>query len=322
MALDVDNWKQHSLANRMQTLLLLVVMGSLMLLLGYLLWEFEGVIALALMCLLLLLLNPRFTPNLIMSLYGAYPLPPHQAPLIHRAIEELSRRAGLSKAPSLHYIPSRTLNAFSVGQTSDASIGISDGLLRALNIEELVAVLAHEISHIGNNDMGVMGLADMFSRLTSLLSLFGQLLLLLNLPLILLTDATINWFAIILLILSPNICALAQLGLSRTREYNADLNAARLTGAPETLARALIKIEHVQGGWMERVFFPGRRIPEPSLLRTHPPTQERVRRLMELKIPETVTPLPLMLGSSPLQDILQRRTVKRRPRWHINGLWH
>lgn len=322
MSLDIDHWKQHSLANRLQTLLLLAVMGGFMLLLGFLLWGMEGIAILAITGALLLLVNPRFTPQLIMRLYGAFPLSPQQAPLTHAAVRELSRRAHLTVLPKLYYIPSSMLNAFSVGRPDNASIAVSDALLRALNTEELVGVLAHEISHIRNNDMGVMGLADMFSRLTSLMSLFGQILLLLNLPLFFLTDTGINWFAILLLIISPHLCALAQLGLSRTREYDADLNAARLTGDPEGLARALIKIEQAQGGWLERLFFPGRKVPEPSMLRTHPPTKERVRRLMELKIPDDIFPLHLILARDRLAQLRHLKQIQRRPRWHIDGLWH
>jgi len=81
--------------------------------------------------------------------------------------------------------------------------------------------------------MWVMGLADLFSRLTSTLSLFGQFLLLLNLPLLMFSNVGISWFAILILIFAPSISALAQLGLSRTREYHADLNAVRLTGDPD-----------------------------------------------------------------------------------------
>jgi len=297
-------------------------MGSFMLLLGFILWGIDGIFILAATGIMLLLLNPGVTPQLIMQLYGAYPLTAQQSPLLDSAIRELSRRANLAKVPTLYYIPSNIINAFSVGRPNNANIGMSDALLRTLNSEEIIGVMAHEVSHIRNNDMSVMGLADMFSRLTSILSLCGQILLLINLPLIVLTDVDINWFAIGLLILSPNICALAQLGLSRTREYNADLNAARLTGDPEGLARALVKIEHAQGGWLENLFFPGRRLPQPSLLRTHPPTNERVRRLMELKIPDTVFPMQLILDDDSLNRLLQARHVRRQPRWHFNGLWH
>ncbi len=153
------------------------------------------------------------------------------------------------------------LNAFAVGTRKHAAIAVTDGLVRQLDMRELVGVVAHEISHVRNNDLWVMGLADMFSRTTSILSLIGQFLLFLNLPLILLSQVTVNWFAIFLLIFAPNLSALAQLALARTREFDADLNAARLTGDPDGLASALVKIERAQGGWLERIFMPNRRVP-------------------------------------------------------------
>jgi len=322
MAIDVNHWHHHALSNRLQTLLLLTVMGSFMLLLGYFLWGLHGVIMLTAMGLLLLLINPQIAPHFIMQMYNAVPLPQQQAPRIYAAIKELFLRAGLNTVPAIYYIPSSMINAFAVGRADNASIAVTDGLLRILNSDEIIGVLAHEISHIRNNDLGVMGLADMFTRVTSLLSLFGQFLLILNLPLLMLTTVSINWIVILILIFAPNISALAQLGLSRTREYNADLNAVMLTGNPTGLAHALMKIERVQGVWLERIFLPGRRIPEPSLLRTHPPTAERVKRLMALKIPESYAPIKLLLGNRGLDAFQQSRAIQRKPRWHLNGLWH
>ncbi len=78
------------------------------------------------------------------------------------------------------------MNAFSVGDCSEATIALTDGLLRKLQTSELLAVMAHEISHIRNNDMRVMALADMVSRLNSFFSSVGLLLLLFSLPLLLL----------------------------------------------------------------------------------------------------------------------------------------
>jgi heat shock protein HtpX len=224
--------------------------------------------------------------------------------------------------PTLYYVPSRIISAFTVGHTQQSAVAVTDGLLRALDAREQIGVLAHEVSHVRSNDMWVMGLADLFSRLTSLLSLFGQLLLLINLPLVLMSQVSLNWFAILILIFAPTISTLAQLGLSRAREYDADLNAARLAGDPEGLARALAKIDRLQGSWLERVLLPGRRLPEPSLLRTHPPTQERVRRLMELK--QSVEGLPVQTAHARpgAVDEFGHHAVRRKPRWHIGGLWH
>ncbi|MEW8015003.1 MAG: zinc metalloprotease HtpX [Candidatus Sedimenticola endophacoides] len=321
--IDTDTWLQHAWRNRMQSLLLLGVMAGFLALLGWLLWGRDGLFVLVSVGVVAVLANPAFSPWLVIRMYGARPLDHAETPVLWRAMSELTARAGLSSRPELFYVPSRMLNAFAVGTREQSAIAVTDGLLRQLNLDELIGVLAHEVSHIRNNDLWVMGLADLFSRATSFLSLFGQLLLLLNLPLILFSQVTISWWAILLLIFAPNLSALAQLALSRTREYDADLNAARLTGNPDGLARALAKIERVQGSWLERLFLPGRRVPEPSLLRTHPETEERIARLMTLK-PELKGAAQPWLRSDEASDIdaLLRARVRRVPHWHMNGLWY
>lgn len=316
-------WRQHAWRNRLHSLLLLAVMAGFLALLGWLLWGKSGLLILVSTGVAAVFFNPALSPWLVMRLYGARPLDRYSAPTLGDAVAHLAERAGLEFVPALYYIPSPMPNAFAVGSPKRSAIAVTDGLLRRLSMRELVGVLAHETCHIRNNDLWVMGLADLFSRGTSLLSLMGQFLLLLNLPLILFTDVTVSWSAILLLIFAPTLSALAQLALSRTREFDADLNAARLTGDPEGLALALEKLERIQGGWLERIFLPGRRIPDPSLLRTHPDTAERIKRLMALKPrfggddfrrwPSEVDPeVALLLG----------RQVRPSPRWHITGLWH
>lgn len=321
---DVDSavWWQHAWRNRMQSLVLLATMGAFLALLGWLLWGADGILVLLLVGVLGVLFNPAVSPRLVMRLYGARLIAPHKVPALRSIMERLTMRAKLPHVPDLYYVPSRMLNAFAVGTREHAAIAVTDGLLRQLELREVAGVLAHELSHIRNNDLWVMGLADMFSRGTSMLSLVGQLLLLLNLPLILFSDVVINWFAILLLIFAPTLSALAQLALSRTREYSADLNAARLTGDPDGLARALAKIERMQGGWLERVFMPGRRIPEPSLLRTHPQTKERIARLMALKPQLPTVDQELLAGPALRLTSTFGRPVVRPPGWHISGLWH
>ena len=77
-----------------------------------------------------------------------------------------------------------------------------------------------------------------------------------------------------------DLSALLQLALSRSREYSADIEAVNLTGDPHGLASALEKIEYYQGGWIERILLPGHKLPDPSLLRTHPQTEERIKRIV------------------------------------------
>jgi heat shock protein HtpX len=319
--IDVATWQQHRWLNRIQSVTLLISMGGFLALLGWLLIGLPGVLMLVSVGVTGVLLNPLTSPRWVMRLYGASRLDERHAPGLWRVLSVLAQRAGLPSAPALYYVPSRILNAFAVGAPHQSAIALTDGLIRQLNDRELVGVLAHEISHIFNNDLWVMGLADVFSRATSLLSLLGQFLLLLNLPLVLTGAAVINWWAILLLIFAPNLSALAQLALSRAREYDADLNAVRLTGDPQGLASALAKIEQLQGGWMERILLPGRGVPEPSLLRTHPRTRDRINRLAALE-PE---PPAFPTSEHGLEDLpvdFRNRPITRSPRWHVTGLWH
>jgi len=125
--------------------------------------------------------------------------------------------------------------------------------------------------------------------------------------------------AIALLMAAPTIGGLLQLALSRAREYDADLDAAGLTGDPEGLASALLSLERKQSGMWEGLFLPGARIPDPSLLRSHPRTEARLNRLLSLRQgPDRYIVFPeerpqIGGGYSP---------IVRRPRFWISGLWY
>jgi heat shock protein HtpX len=189
----------------------------------------------------------------------------------------------LSTLPTLYYYPARIMNAFAVGTSEKAAIAVSDALLRGLNWREVVAVLAHELSHIGFNDTRIMGFAQISNRITNILSLFGQLVLILSLPAVLMGGPSVNLVAVLLLIGAPMISLFMQMALSRTREYHADLGAARLTGDPEALASALLKMEQHNRHFVGRLPWPGyQRMPDADMLRSHPPTRERIRRLREI----------------------------------------
>lgn len=318
--IDPAVWRHHAWRNRLQSLALLAAMGGFLALLGWLLWGDEGVVMLLAVGVAGVLIHPTLSPRLVMRLYGAAPVSPRRVPSLWAVLSRLAERAGLPAVPQLYYVPSLVVNAFAVGRRRRAVVAVTDGLLRQLDLRELAGVLAHEISHVRNDDLWIMGLADTFSRTTSLLSLVGQFLLLLNLPLLLFSAATVNWYAIALLILAPNVSGLAQLALSRTREYDADLDAARLTGDPDGLANALLKIEGAQGGWWERVLMPGRRVPVPSLLRTHPETRERIDRLMALK-PRLEKSGDLPLGG-PFDPPSGLGRPAGPPRRRFHGLWY
>ena len=264
---------------------LLIVVGMLGLLaaLGWLVAGVGGLVGVFVSGGILMLVGLRVSPALVLRLYRARPFSPAEAPTLFRVVTALAARAKLSRPPALYYLPSRVMNAFAVGRRDDSVICLSDGLMRSLNQEELVGVLAHEISHIRNNDLWMMGLADTVSRLTHMLSWLGRLLLLLNLPMLILGGDTFPWLLVLLLTGAPILSFLLQLALSRTREYDADLDAATLTGNLRGLANALAKMERLRGSWFERLLLSGRRLPEPLALRTHPDTADRIRRLLGLE---------------------------------------
>lgn len=309
--------EEHKFINRLQTALMLAGIAFVLGLAG---WSFGGLpmmLNLLFAGVLLLLISPRLSPRLILRMYRAEPL--EGVPELTRIVAELARRAGLPRPPALYHVPSRLLNAFAVGSPDDAAIAVTDAMLHKLTLRELSGVLAHEISHIRHNDLRVMSMADALSRLTQSFSLVGQLMLFMNLPLILGGYGRISWLGIFLLIFAPQITALLQLALSRTREYDADLGAVELTGDPEGLASALAKLEREQRGFMEQIFLPNRRNPEPSLLRTHPPTEERIRRLLALR-PRRAD--RLVLVDHPLRLGSRLQPPARLPHRHLWGNWY
>ncbi len=270
----------HSLRNRIQTSLLLLFLAAYPAFMGWLLWGGDMIVWLALFSVVFAVFSPVNSPQWVMRLVRAKPLSVSQAPRLHAIVSELSRRAGLESVPALYYLPSRQLNAFAVGRSSNSAIAVSAGLTRLLERDEVEAVVAHEISHLANDDIRVMSLAALSGRMTALFSFVGQFILLFSLPLMLVSTIHINWLALVLLIFAPQLSTLAQLGLSRVREYQADLCAANLLGSPQALITALGKIETYSRPLWQRIF-PGAQLP--GFLRTHPPTAERIRRLREIE---------------------------------------
>src|SRR6476661_108303 len=117
----------------------------------------------------------RISPKMVLGLYRARPLTPEELPQVQRIIRELAKRADLPSVPHLYHVPSRMPNAFAVGSRDDSALAITEGLLRSMNLRQIAGILAHEISHIRSGDLRVMALADVLSRLTSVMSMMGLL---------------------------------------------------------------------------------------------------------------------------------------------------
>jgi heat shock protein HtpX len=292
--------------------------GAIMALCAWLLFGGSGVIWAFVLIAVLILASPRITPELIIRMYGARRVDPRQGGEFLRVISELAKRAELPAMPQVYVIPSTIINAFATGRRSEPIVAVTQGMLTALSPREITGVLGHEMAHVRNGDLWIMGLADTMSRFTYFMSMTGVLLFLISLPAALLGLAPFPLFSIIVLYFAPTLSGLMQLGLSRSREYEADLEGARLSGDPEGLASALRKIEARQGSVMETIFMPGRRVPVPSILRTHPPTEERVRRLLALR--DVRRPAIQPRGTEPAPSFFA--SLRPRPSFHLNGLWY
>lgn len=316
--LDPERHRRGRLRNVVHSLLLLGGMMAILAACAWIVWGGTGAVWALVGGAVGLMLAPSVSPAWLLRLYQAREISAYDQPELIHLLETLSRRAGLAR-PRLYYIPSRMLNAFAVGRPEHACIALTHGLLAELTWRELAGVVAHELSHIRNRDLWLMMLADAISRLTALMSNIGMILLILSLPLAMSGAVAVPWALALVLVLAPTATSLLQLALSRARELDADLGAAHLTGDPAGLASALAKLERRQGRFWEEIVLPGRRMPNPSLLRTHPPSEERIRRLLELYVP--AGPLPeIEHGPRGLPRRAPLQLGSPRLRW--SGLWY
>ena len=291
------------------TLLLLSLMGASAAV-GYVIAGLLGVLVGAAFVAIYLLVRRSLSPDLILRLQGAVPLTPWSAPALYRMTERLARRADVA-VPALYLIRSDEPNALSVGGAGQGAVAVTSGLLRLLNRPETEAVLAHEIAHLRHDDVRRMELAS--GAALAVVTLIRVSLWLTVIWLILFGSSLARSLGHIALLASlalvvPILVGWLQAALSQTREFAADETAAKLTGQPRALASALIKLKRRQH-WLLGIFMGRRTAPNP--LATHPPTEERVRRLLSLPGASTRTAstqvVPAFFGRPP-----------RRPRLFTN----
>lgn len=272
----------QSLNNQLYSFFLLGSMVVLLILIGYIFAGITGVYFVVTTALVLSVFGPGVSPRFILRLYRGRYLAPQESPELYKMVRRLSEKAGLVSMPDLYYIPSRILNAFAVGTDGNGAIGVTDGLLRKINSREMAGVLAHEISHIANKDVSRALFSGMIGKIIGGLSIVGQIIILINLPYLMMGQMKVPWISVALLAFAPSLNGFLQLAFARAREYDADLSAVRLTGDPKGLAMALRKIEHSKTGVLQRVFMTGYRVSNKSILSTHPDTDARIKRLLEL----------------------------------------
>jgi heat shock protein HtpX len=236
-----------------------------------------------------------FSDKIVLAMYRAQPLDETQAPGLFNIVRELAAEAQIPM-PRVYMIPEETPNAFATGRNpQNAVVAVTEGLWRLLSPEEIRGVLAHEMAHVKNRDILVSSIAA---------TLAGVVMFLANMA---------RWGAIfggagqsddeeggsgflsliVMSILAPIAAMLIQMAISRSREYLADETGARLSHHPESLARALEKLEMAsQRIPMENaqpatahmfIVNPLSGKSFASLFSTHPPIEERIRRLRSMQ---------------------------------------
>lgn len=240
-----------------------------------------------------------YSDQAALASFRAQPIAREQAPELYDMIARLSDRAGIPM-PKLFVAPTKSPNAFATGRDPNhATVAVTEGILELLSPEELEGVLAHELTHVKNRDTLTQAVAG---TIAGALTYLGQILSfgLLYGPVTQDNRRGSNPLGLLfLIILAPISASLIQLAISRTREYAADQGSAQLTGNPLALATALQKLETVSREipMNDNPTMAPLLIMNPlsgkglqALFMTHPPTQERIRRLMELAGQQQGTP--------------------------------
>lgn len=228
------NLLRARLQSAAQSLGYLIILSSLLMLSGYLMLGGAGVLLMLALTAVTLVASNRLPTNVIMRVRGGRRLYAGEANGLTALVARLARALGLASPPSLYLVPAPELQAFAVKSGGQSAIGITPRLLATLTPDELEGVLAHELSHLANGDTRVMATAAAMRGLTKSLASLAWLLLLFS---VLVPGAlSVSLGAVLLLLAAPVFSMLAELGLSRTREFHADLAAAELTGRPEALA--------------------------------------------------------------------------------------
>ena len=284
------------MSSRIRTTLLLALLTVLIVWMGGRFGGQNGMMIAFLFAVIMNFGSYWFSDKIVLAMYRAQPLNESQAPGLFLMVRELAAQAQIPM-PRIYMLPEETPNAFATGRNPEnAVVAVTEGLLRLLTPDEMRGVLAHELSHIKNRDILVSSIAA---------TLAGVVMLLANMA---------RWGAIfggfggrndeegggggilaflVTAILAPIAAMLIQMAVSRSREYLADETGAGISHRPESLARALEKLElasqripmtDAQPATAHMFIvnpLTGRSLA--SLFSTHPPIEERIRRLRAMQ---------------------------------------
>jgi len=226
-----------------------------------------------------------YSDKMVLKMYRAQEVSEAEAPELHAMVRRLTQRARLPM-PKVYIIPGPTPNAFATGRNPEhAAVAVTEGILRMLSSDELEGVLGHELAHVLHRDILISTVAATIAGAINMLYYLGLFFGGGD------DDDGNPFVGLIMIIVAPIAAMFIQMAISRSREYGADRGGAQISGKPLALASALESLERgVETAPMKAspttahmfIVNPLRGGGIASLFSTHPPTEERVRRLREM----------------------------------------
>lgn len=240
-----------------------------------------------------------YSDKIALAAHQAQPVSREQAPELYTMVEKLATKAEIP-VPGVYLLPTQSANAFATGRDPEhAAVAVTQGIMTMLPADELEGVIAHELSHIMNRDTLTQAVAATIAGAISFLAQMLQYSLWFGGMGSSNDDEGPNPLALMAtLFLAPLAATVIQLGISRTREFAADAGAAKLTGNPRALASALKRLDAsarqmpMTGNPAYEPLMIMHAVPKQmfsGLFSTHPSTDLRVERLLELEKEELVT---------------------------------
>ena len=275
--------------NTAKTAFLMVMLTGLFIVIGYGIAGEQGMILAFGIAVLMNFFSYWFSDKIVLKMYRAQPVDEATSPTLYRIVRRLAQRADMP-IPKVYIIPQAQPNAFATGRNPQhAAVAATQGLLQVMNEEELEGVIAHELSHVGNRDILIGTIAATLAGAIMILARIGMFA---GMFFGGGRDRRDGGLGIIFLAIFGTVAALlVQMAISRSREYQADASAAKLSGNPRALARALNTLQQsaqrlpMQASPATAHMFiinPFTAKGITKLFSTHPPVEERIARLKRL----------------------------------------
>jgi heat shock protein HtpX len=277
---------RSNFAATLKTVVLLAALGGILVGAGYLIGGPQVALLFLIFSVLINMGSWFFSDKLALRMSRAQPVSEEEDPRLYEIVRDLTTRAGLPM-PKLYVIPQEQPNAFATGRNPDHSaVAVTAGIRKLLTEDELRGVLAHELGHVRNHDIL---LTSVVASIAAAITWIGYMALWVGGD----NDGPLGIIGPLLLwILAPIAAAIMQMAISRQREYGADATGAEICGNPESLASALLRLESgAQAMPMEvnaaseplYIVRPFKSGGIAGLFSTHPPIEERVRRLRQMR---------------------------------------